>query len=206
MAAEVQNKQGEFNLYYKYLKDVKKYPLLHKKEEVELIGLAQNGDKKAFDMLIRRMGKYKSGKTRIKKDKFGRLDKKELQKKFGLTKNIIDDISKWDKSPISLDIPKFSDSDISLVDTLTDQTFEVPDSSAIEDSTQEFIGKKMEQLSEMERKIVNLFFGLDSGQAMSLGQIGEMFALSKERIGQIKEGALEKLRKGTWEREYLLVA
>jgi RNA polymerase primary sigma factor len=55
--------------------------------------------------------------------------------------------------------------------------------------------RSLQTLNEKEREILDMAFGIRSGQALSLEEIGEKYSLSKERVRQIRDNALERLRK-----------
>lgn len=81
-----------------------------------------------------------------------------------------------------------------VLDIIPDNTFSRPDEDVYsEDVLKQQLSKTLSVLSDREKEIVNMYFGLD-GQSMTLEQIGEEYGLTKERIRQIKEKALRKLR------------
>jgi RNA polymerase primary sigma factor len=81
-----------------------------------------------------------------------------------------------------------------ILDLIPDYSFDSPDKS---DETDGMLKQEMDNtlsvLSDRERKIINMYFGID-GNPMTLEQIGDEFGLTKERIRQIKEKSLRKLR------------
>lgn len=81
-----------------------------------------------------------------------------------------------------------------VLDLISDDSFKKPDEDFFSDEIlKNEIEKTMSVLSEREIKIINMYFGID-GQSMTLEQIGDEFDLTKERIRQIKEKALRKLK------------
>ncbi len=81
-----------------------------------------------------------------------------------------------------------------VLDVIPDFTFARPDDDVYsEDVLKSQLEKTLSVLSQREREIINMYFGLD-GQSLTLEQIGEEYGLTKERIRQIKEKALRKLR------------
>lgn len=81
-----------------------------------------------------------------------------------------------------------------LLDIMPDYSFISPDVESDSDtSLKNEIEKTLSVLSDRERKIINMYFGVD-GSSMTLEQIGDEFGLTKERIRQIKEKAIRKLQ------------
>jgi|TARA_R110000803_G_scaffold181810_1_gene244216 RNA polymerase primary sigma factor len=84
-----------------------------------------------------------------------------------------------------------------LSDMIADDIFGSPDDVLVEEESLKIqLGKAMECLSDREKNIVNCYFGID-GEPMTLAQIGEEYQLTKERIRQIKESAIRKIRHNT---------
>jgi RNA polymerase primary sigma factor len=81
-----------------------------------------------------------------------------------------------------------------IMDLIPDLTFARPDEDTMSDEIlKNELEKTLSILSDRERKIVDMYFGVDGG-ALTLEQIGDEFGLTKERIRQIKEKALRKLK------------
>ncbi len=68
------------------------------------------------------------------------------------------------------------------------------DSNLIDESLSEEIKRSLSTLTEREREIIVLFFGLSTNHPLSLEEIGEKFNLTRERVRQIKDKALQRLR------------
>jgi len=81
-----------------------------------------------------------------------------------------------------------------ILDLVADETFARPDSNiTTEEVLKNELDKTLSILSEREQKIINMYFGIDGG-SLTLEQIGDEFGLTKERIRQIKEKSLRKLK------------
>ena len=81
-----------------------------------------------------------------------------------------------------------------ILDLVADNSFIRPDEDFYgEDVLKSELEKTLSVLSDREKKIVNMYFGID-GNPMTLEQIGDEFSLTKERIRQIKEKSLRKLK------------
>lgn len=98
------------------------------------------------------------------------------------------------RSTRSLD-ETFDDGDErNLLETLADTRLHAPDNDLLEESAQSHVNQVLDSLDERERYILARYFGLDGQEALTLDQIGEHLGVTRERIRQIKERALGRLR------------
>jgi RNA polymerase primary sigma factor len=95
---------------------------------------------------------------------------------------------------LSLDAPLIPGEDSSLLDRIADSERQTPDEMAFEKALTEAIEESLAQLKEREAKILRLYFGLDDQEPMTLEEIGAVLGITRERVRQIKEKALSKLR------------
>lgn len=95
---------------------------------------------------------------------------------------------------ISYDAPFSSEEDNTLLDVLHNDQPATDDAMLAESLHVELL-RSLETLNEKEREILDMAFGIRSGQPLSLEEIGEKYRLSKERVRQIRDNALERLRK-----------
>lgn len=96
---------------------------------------------------------------------------------------------------VSTDQPLGAGEYSTLLDLLADDKAIAPDEELMLDSLRKEVGRSLETLSHREREILVLFFGIGQSAALSLSEIGEKFDLTRERVRQIRETALRKLRK-----------
>ncbi|MEO6521460.1 MAG: RNA polymerase sigma factor RpoD/SigA [Mucilaginibacter sp.] len=94
---------------------------------------------------------------------------------------------------VSMDAPFVTGEENTLLDVL-DNHEPNTDSNLINESLAEEIRRSLSSLTEREREIVTLFFGLGANSPFSLEEIGEKFNLTRERVRQIKDKALQRLR------------
>ncbi len=94
----------------------------------------------------------------------------------------------------SLDESFTDDDERSLLNTLPDDATEAPDADILRESTRVQLESALSTLEERELRIIRLYFGLDGNEALTLEEIGDMMNLTRERIRQLKERALGKLR------------
>jgi RNA polymerase primary sigma factor len=94
---------------------------------------------------------------------------------------------------VSVDAPFVDGEDNSLLDVLTNIDSPNADRSLLNESLSREIDRALATLTERERDIIKLFFGIGI-QEMTLEEIGEQFGLTRERVRQIKEKAIRRLR------------
>ena len=95
---------------------------------------------------------------------------------------------------LSLDQPMTPGEDNRLLDYLPDTTNQTPDEETFDKALTESIHEALSGLKEREAKILRLYFGLDAAEPMTLEQIGAVLNITRERVRQIKEKALSRLR------------
>jgi RNA polymerase primary sigma factor len=95
---------------------------------------------------------------------------------------------------LSLDAPLTPGEDNKLLDYLPDNLNPTPDEQTFEKALTESIEEALAHLKERESKILRLYFGLDGEEPMTLEQIGSLLGITRERVRQIKEKALSRLR------------
>ena len=118
----------------------------------------------------------------------------ELAKQLEMKPNEINDAQRISRRHHSLDTP-FSDEDKNcLLDVIPDQATEEPDQELQMDSLQEEVAAALDTLKEREREVIRMYFGISHSYALTLNEIGEEFGLTRERVRQIKEKAIRRLR------------
>ncbi len=95
---------------------------------------------------------------------------------------------------LSLDAPLTPGEDNRLLDYLADTVNPTPDEQTFEKALTEAIEDSLGSLKEREAKVLRLYFGIDGSDPMTLEEIGAMLGITRERVRQIKEKALSRLR------------
>ncbi|HTH57744.1 MAG TPA: RNA polymerase sigma factor RpoD/SigA [Cyclobacteriaceae bacterium] len=95
---------------------------------------------------------------------------------------------------ISMDAPLRDGEDNSLLDTLSDKSGDAPDQDLVFNSLKQEIARSMSRLTLREADVVSSYFGLNGSKPLTLEEIGDKFELTRERVRQIKEKAIRKLR------------
>ena len=97
---------------------------------------------------------------------------------------------------VSVDAPFVDGEDNSLLDIMVNDDAPMADRALVMESLREEINRALLTLNERERNIIEAFFGINQPE-MTLEEIGEKFNLTRERVRQIKEKAIRRLRHNT---------
>ena len=106
----------------------------------------------------------------------------------------VEEILKIAMDPISLETPVGEEDDTHLGDFIKDNKSEVPADAAAYTLLQEQLDEVMQTLTDREKKVLALRFGLEDGRSRTLEEVGKEFHVTRERIRQIEAKALRKLR------------
>jgi RNA polymerase primary sigma factor len=117
----------------------------------------------------------------------------ELADQLNMTVAEISETIKISGRHLSVDAPFVQGEDNRLLDVLPNEQQPPPDSELIKESLREEVKQVLTTLSTRESEVIKLYFGLD-GQSLTLEEIGEKFNLTRERVRQIKEKAIRRLR------------
>lgn len=127
---------------------------------------------------------------------------RELARRLGMNEAQVRDLLDISREMISLETPVFTDRDASVLsDFLEDANHPSPEVQTLQGSLKNDLNEALGSLSDKESKILELRFGLNDKQPLSLKEIGEKFHLTKERIRQIEKKALQKLQTPSEEKE-----
>ena len=119
---------------------------------------------------------------------------KEIADELGVDVEKIDNIIKINAKEVSMDAPVSSDDDMTFIDTVVPDNNEDADSTIVSETESAAIKRSLSTLNEKERQIIIYYFGLDSSQSYTLEEIGYMMDMTRERVRQVKDKALKKLR------------
>ncbi len=118
----------------------------------------------------------------------------EIGEKMEMTAERVREILKISQEPVSLETPIGEEEDSQLGDFIEDGEAVVPPDAASFSMLQEQLSKVLDGLSERERKVIELRFGLVDGHPRTLEEVGREFGVTRERIRQIESKTLCKLR------------
>jgi RNA polymerase primary sigma factor len=129
------------------------------------------------------------------RDRLGREpDSREIagEMKMGVKK--VEELLEISQEPLSLDEPYGEDKDETFGSFVEDERVKNPSESAMEDGLQKQIVDALDTLDDREKNIIEQRYGLQNGQPKTLEEVGRNFNLTRERIRQIENIALDKLR------------
>ncbi len=118
----------------------------------------------------------------------------ELAKELDMDVNEIAETMKISGRHVSVDAPFGQGEDNRLLDVLSNDQQPAPDQKLMEDSLRSEIERALSTLTEREGDVIRLYFGLGKEHSLTLEEIGEKFNLTRERVRQIKEKAIRRLR------------
>jgi RNA polymerase primary sigma factor len=118
----------------------------------------------------------------------------EIAKEMGLSPDKVREVMKIAQEPISLETPIGEEEDSHLGDFIEDQEAVAPAEAASVTMLKQKMGDVLRNLTERERKVLVLRFGLEDGHQRTLEEVGQEFGVTRERIRQIEAKALRKLR------------
>jgi RNA polymerase primary sigma factor len=95
---------------------------------------------------------------------------------------------------ISMDAPLTEDEDMKFIDIFIDEDTPVTDAGLMRESLAREIQRSLSTLTEKERDVVNLYYGIGMNHGLTLEEIGAKFDLTRERVRQIKEKAIRRLK------------
>ncbi len=134
--------------------------------------------------------------------KFSELEQKyereptasEIAEELEMTMSEVTETIKISGRHLSVDAPFAQGEDNRLLDVLTNETQPSPDNGLMSESLKIEVRRALSTLSEREAEVIRLYFGLDREHSLTLEEIGERFNLTRERVRQIKEKAIRRLR------------
>jgi len=118
----------------------------------------------------------------------------EIAEQMEISAEKVREIIKVSQEPVSLETPIGEEDDSHLGDFLEDHTALAPADAASHQLLKEQVEDVLDSLTERERKVLQLRFGLDDGRSRTLEEVGKEFHVTRERIRQIEAKALRKLR------------
>lgn len=118
----------------------------------------------------------------------------EVADRLGVPVSRVQEVLKISRDPVSLDTPIGEEDDSHLGDFIEDEKTTSPADSAAFSMLREELNSALDSLTDRERQVIVLRFGLEDGRARTLEEVGEEFNVTRERIRQIEAKALRKLR------------
>ncbi|MCB0748354.1 MAG: sigma-70 family RNA polymerase sigma factor, partial [Ignavibacteriae bacterium] len=118
----------------------------------------------------------------------------EIAKELEMDIEEVSETLRMSSKHLSMDAPFTQGEENSLLDVLESGDNPLPDTSLMSDSLKSEIERVLLTLTEREAEVIKLYFGFDGEHSLTLEEIGEQFKLTRERVRQIKEKAIRRLR------------
>ncbi len=118
----------------------------------------------------------------------------ELAEVLEVSTSEVIDTMKISGRHVSMDAPFVQGEENNLLDVLENDSEDKPDSGLMNDSLRKEVQRALSTLTQREADVITLYFGLNGEHSMTLEEIGEKFNLTRERVRQIKEKAIRRLR------------
>ncbi len=118
----------------------------------------------------------------------------EIAEKLDVTVREVKESMKNAGRHVSMDAPLIQDEDTNMYDIIRENDTPTPETGLLYDSLRKEISRAISTLTPRESDVVKLYFGLDGTHPMTLEEIGERFDLTRERVRQIKEKAIRRLK------------
>jgi len=118
----------------------------------------------------------------------------EIAKEMDVSEQKIDSAMKISTRSVSMDAPIVPDEDTKLIDMMAPSDSKGTDEELMQESLRREIERSLSTLSEKERDVINLYYGIGMNHGLTLEEIGSKFDLTRERVRQIKEKAIRRLR------------
>jgi RNA polymerase primary sigma factor len=139
------------------------------------------------------LNKISKALSKFEQENERRPSAEEIADQLGLPVEKISDTLKVQGRHISVDAPFVDGEDNSLLDVLVNDDSPMADRTLVNESLSKEIDRALDQLTPREKDIVRMFFGIGE-QEKTLEEIGDRFNLTRERVRQIKEKAIRRLR------------
>ena len=134
--------------------------------------------------------------NRFEQENERRPSAEELSEKVDIPEDKIDDALHISGHHVSVDAPFVDGEDNSLLDVLVNDDAPMADRQLVRESLRAEITNALQMLNDRERKVIEAFFGINQPE-MTLEEIGTKYGLTRERVRQIKEKAIRRLRGNT---------
>lgn len=118
----------------------------------------------------------------------------ELAEELDMPKEKISEVLNISSRSVSMDAPLVQDEETNLIDVFVPEDSPSTDQSLMKESLSREIERALSSLTEKERDVINLFYGIGGHHGLTLDEIADKFDLTRERVRQIKEKAIKRLR------------
>ena len=140
------------------------------------------------------LNKIKTEQSRLEQELERPPSEEELADMLDIPEEKIKSILGISGRHISIDAPLVADEDVNFVDVLPNEDTPPTDSALMQESLSQEIERALSTLTEYEREVIKMYFGIGMPHALSLDEIAMKFGLTRERVRQIKEKGIKRLR------------
>lgn len=151
--------------------------------------------------LVDRIAKMRRVAMQLQEELGREPSDQELADAMGMTRRRVTELWAASHRPTSLDAPISEDDDATFAEKVRDEHMLTADADVIQRQTHKMLREFVHQLDQREETIIRYRFGLDGGPERTLEEVGVKFGVTRERIRQIQNTALSKLRKWIERRE-----
>ncbi|MFW6269248.1 MAG: RNA polymerase sigma factor RpoD [Bacillota bacterium] len=122
---------------------------------------------------------------------------KEIAERMDISEEKVREVKQYSQDPVSLETPIGEEEDSDLGDFIENEESPIPDEAIANELLKEELEKVLDTLTDREKRILELRFGIDDDRPRTLEEVGKQFGVTRERIRQIEAKALRKLRHPT---------
>lgn len=140
------------------------------------------------------LNKIKKASSKLEQEFQRPPSSNEIAHEMDVPENKINIAMKITTRYVSMDAPLLSDEESSLIDVFVPSDAASTDEELMRESLRNEIDRSLSTLSEKERDVINLYYGIGMNHGLTLEEIGSKFDLTRERVRQIKEKAIRRLR------------
>lgn len=140
------------------------------------------------------INKINKASARLEQEFEREPNSKEIAIELEMTENEVKESQRNAGRHVSMDAPLIQDEDNTMYDVLRSDEAPTPETGLLYESLRKEIDRAVQTLTQRETDVVKLYFGLGEGHPMTLEEIGEKFDLTRERVRQIKEKAIRRLK------------
>jgi len=194
-----------------FLKDIGKVDLLTAVQEVELAKKIERGDHRAKQAMVEanlrlvvsiakryqvveRLNKIMRAERKLRAERGREPTNVEIAEDLDMTVEEVESIRRTSQAPVSLEKPVGDEEESEFGHFIEDENVPLPDEAADTAFRAAALSKCLSALSYRERRVLELRYGLNGEQPSTLDEVGRLFQVTRERIRQIENQGLKKLR------------